>query len=1106
MRADKARIDVYVGSPIEDRTELRFLSRLRKKLEVEGLDAVILANFHIGGRRRQVDFVVATADHASAVEIKGYRLAVRGGVDGPWSLTQPDGSLRPILGQSPYHQALSNRFAVSDALKVYLSDGLDARDCLSGMLCCYPEQPPGSQLPVSDRKLAIGGWHDFETVVGLPCRRRLPLSDWRGFAVHLGLVPEGTLQPTSDAALLADYRDRVRELAAAVDGPLIAPSFEIESGALPPDILALVENGRQFILLGPSGVGKTRLLASIAADACASGKATIVIRARDFNGDFASLLRKGIACGTSAQLGTFLGAIRSTGTDLLLCVDALNECKPGNLPDLIAALQAFRLRHDATVILTGQDHLTLPPLLEGSRYLLKQPARDRAGLLVEAYLGRALIGSERSALDLVATAQDATVLASTLSTPGSCDGRYALYDRFTRELLPEAWEASIHAALATLATSIRAELRPLIATTTARRILRHACPECPPDTIESVLTDGRLLVSENGHSRFRHDLFTDYFAATDLLLRAPNDSVVIEQARRPFYAELREFLLGGSGRAVQDALITSEFAARLFAGVLRGRAGQALRSRLLASCQDLLDRVSDNFQRLSFSLPDVEQPQYLDVTSPRPLEFADHEMMLWHALPVAAEEGLLSSILGFAGAVDRLIAAEVDRLRLVHPEVRIFRHLAYNTMQGMWASTSEVKLIRSLVADLQNRFGEVDAVDIPGQLAKELDLFEQQSPTQLLVLLAMVRGSWRQMPHLPTRLAELLSHCWNSRIYHVRLLATDMVYLNGWHFEPELKVEVAELMNSWLGDNAWLNTIIFDALKSVDGVDFAVDVDTIVEEYRRIASKPIDDEVSKEAMSAYYRTWDGPDPEPYSEAFYERLPAEARHAVLIRAIANTEQDMMSVDFALRELPNPLPKEAIAVVEQYASLPIEPSISIQSAVAVFAGACASLARSGLPLPATPRSCDTSIDAAAWQGVAPLLHAFNRIPPAAQTEIDGHWLAFADFGADAIMDVVYRTSRDTPMFGTRAAVSFLDRCSAQMRLLALSTLDPKYRPSSLFNMHRDTDELLQTHREFAFQILAIVGKLADIALVRAWIDHTHLGEDALGCARKLEARGF
>lgn len=1110
MGSANSRIEVYLGSSIEDPTELKFLSRLRHAFGVVGTPAVILANFHAGPRRRQVDFVVATEHHAAVVEIKGYKLPVRGKPNGPWSSVRSDGSLRQINGQSPYDQTISNRFAVSDGLAKFLADGLDARTCVSGMLCLYPAPPYGSQIPPSDHKVSIGGWSEFELLLSTPSARPLSLDQWRGFAESLGLVSEGTEAFAEPAGIVAEYRAHMLELSAAVDGPFQPPTFEVDRDADAPDIAALVDEGRQPFLLGPSGVGKTRLLAEISSATARSGRVPITIRAREFGGDLAPLLRKAVAIGTAVSPQSLLAAARESGAGIILCVDALNECRPGLLPRLIAVLQAFRLRYDALVVMSAQADTELPPLLDGPRLKLLQPGRERAAELVSAHLGRALADGEESALDLVATAQDAAVLAGLLSKSGSTDGRYQLYDQFTRNLLPREKQASLHAGLAGIATAIRAELRPLIATSTARRVLWRASPDCDPDLLEAVLTDGRLLASEGGHTRFRHDLFADFFAATDLLGRAGDDNTLIDEALRPFNAELREFLVGGAGRGVQDALLRSPAAPRLLAGVLRGRGGQGLRRHTLARCQDLLDRMAKHIGTLTFALPEREgdeRPHYLETHFADEFELAASDSMLWHALPVAAEEGLLGPILDFAGLVDKQIGIEVARLRLKHPEIRIFNHLAYITIHGAWSAGTELGMLRSLVSDCQNRFGEIEVVQLPVQLADELDRFEEKSTTQLLVLFAILRGCWQQLPRLPARMVELLAHAWERRVYHLRLLTTDMIYFNGRHFEPELKAELAELLQNYLGEDAMQNTFIFDALKAIDAVDFELDIDTIVDEYTWIAEQPIDDDISNRAMSAYYSTWDHPDPGPYYEAFYDRLTDEVRGAVLIRALSSTGRDTMSLDFALRELPEPLAEAAIAIVEQFAGLPIEQSSSEQSSVALFAAACAKLARSGLPLPpADAPTTTTSMPELAWRRMAPILHALNQDTAPARAKLDELWSAFARTGAAAAVDALSRTSSDAPLFKTRAMVNFIDHFPHQMRSLAIDVLDAAYVPESYFPIHnhRNAEELLRSHRVYALTVLGAVGKPADTMLLRSWMDDGQLGETALASARRLESR--
>ena len=139
MSPSSASIKIFHGDRVTNPAEIACARKLKRDLEAEGVEAVLLANVTLGPRRRQIDLIVATATAAVVVEIKAYVHPVHGGVNGPWSVEQNNGGRRELGGTNPYQQALENRFTVTDSLR--RQDGRDAKDAVAGMLCLYPRAP-----------------------------------------------------------------------------------------------------------------------------------------------------------------------------------------------------------------------------------------------------------------------------------------------------------------------------------------------------------------------------------------------------------------------------------------------------------------------------------------------------------------------------------------------------------------------------------------------------------------------------------------------------------------------------------------------------------------------------------------------------------------------------------------------------------------------------------------------------------------------------------------------------------------------------------------------------------------------------------------------------
>ena len=503
---------VFYGAPISNGTELRFLARVRRHLKAEGVAAVILANFHLGPKKRQIDFVIATARQCVAVELKGYRRPVSGTENGDWKMTV--GSVVHSVG-FPYDQALSNRFAVSDALKEKIAPIGDPRGSVSGLLC-------------------------------------------------------------------------------------------------------------------------------------------VAIAARDFDGQLLPLLKVAISRATNIPFNTLMRSAQKTGRTVLVCVDALNECPLGRRPELLAALQTIIIRFGVTVLLTDQELPDLPSSLRGQVFRLVQPDKGRCRRLVETHAGRPLAENEASILEVVGSAQDASILAETLNRSVNVDGRFQLYHAFTMGRLADVPNKTLlHAALGELAARMREGYTTKIAQNTAARYLESSAKT--DGIAQSLLGEAEraaLLVNDQGAVRFRHDLIADFFASDHLLRTAGNARDLTRLIERPINAELREFVLGSATLTSETmTLLDGDIGNAVIDAALIGRCGAAVLRTMQDRCLDVIDRIEVAYCQLVFALPldGQELPNRSEFVFPAQFDLSVNEQRAAASLSTAVFTNLYAPLMKMLG-------------------------------------------------------------------------------------------------------------------------------------------------------------------------------------------------------------------------------------------------------------------------------------------------------------------------------------------------------------------------------------------------------------------------------------------------------------------------
>ncbi len=1101
-----AHIRVFYGAAIDNSTERDFLRRLRRHLESNGEDAVIFANFEVGRDNRQVDFVICTERRCVVVEVKGYRPAVEGSENGEWHLV--DGWIRRPVG-TPYSQALNNRFAVSDLLRKVPDFAGDTRVAVSGFLCIFPETPAGSSLPASNHKLGIGGFDALATHLRSAASVRLPLETWVGIADRLRLTAEGLLATADDRKAVGEYLSNCLQLATLNIGPHVEAEIRLDEQICPlPPLLPLLEQGNHVHLVGPSGVGKTHLNARLIVEAARSGVVPIPIAARDFEKSLLLLLQQAVARSTTVPFLKLMRSAARAGSRVLICVDALNECPAGRRPDLLAALQTASLRYGVGLFMTGQQLPDLPASLQGIVFELVQPTDVRRRLITEAHIGRPLTETEASILEVVSSAQDATVLAETLAMGGKVDGRFQLYNAFTLGRLPDSQHRTeLHAGLARMAHDMRGEYTTQLPAHVAARMLdRTAGVTISGKALAEEAERSSILITSGGLVRFRHDLIADYFAADHLIRHAQDAADLVRLAERPINAELREFFLGGASLSSETALLLdNKIASTMIDAALYGRCGGVARRLVQDRCRDVIDKIKVAYSLSIFTLPldGQETPHRAEFTLPETFDLTEPELMAAHALSTAVNAGLYDEVMSMIADVDEHLWAEARRLRAENPDLkRNMPGMVFEAVYGVMFHPARGALLRSLLDNITNGRigGGHPATDI--DLNAELDTFEFLTPGQIFLLLSMHRASLDRHIALPSRMVELIPHVWKLGIYHLRLQLLDIIHFGGRSAADDQRSAIYDVLVGYLSDNAWMNTILVDAITAVGELELGLSVESIVEDLEDIAAQEPTKEIADRARSAYSSTYDHPAEDKFCEAFFERISPETKTAILIRAIADPGADSMTLEFAIRDLGRASSEQAIPFLHPFSFAPMTETVSTQSAVAVFCEAIGQLAQLEAPLQQIE---DDAVSAAlrAWHGTRSLLYALNMPVVPGQAQIDALWAAFRSADDGAAMDVVFRLVKESRYLGGDASVDFLGKCADGLRSLALAVIGPNYAPQSIFK-HEGGRDLAKRHRQFAFHCLEHVGRSTDKALIEMWRDDSELGRASVSTLRAIETR--
>ncbi|MBA8909912.1 nuclease-related domain-containing protein [Aminobacter ciceronei] len=1118
LAAKPSQIEIYFGEPVTQLSERRFLSRLVADLEKAGRSAIILANVVLktGGVSRQIDFIVATEHAAAVVEVKGFARAVRGGENGAWEERgdAPE-NWTPLRGENPYRQAVNARFAVSDALKeagLAPANGSQPYLALHGVLCGYPQLPAGSAVPSGDQKVAIGGYDLALTKLSMPTPGTpYPLDAWRDLASRLGLQSEAHVIAPEEHAEIAAYIKRLRELVRRDLGPYVQLPLQSTDGSMTlSDLAGSLRDGRNLLVSGPSGSGKSHLLAHLSLLLDESAYVPIPLRAAEFQGKLGLLLAETTAASTLLSPVQLLGTCAKTGKVPVLIVDAINEC-PADLRDkLIRSLQALRLRHLCPVILSSQQPLPLPPILAGSEVQMPPLTAELKDALVTAHSAQLVVQLAFPAADIVSTAHDAMVLANVLGDDEATSSRFALYQSYSRAKLGSDRDSAVaFRALRQLAVLMRERFTYSVSTAEFRRVLATACGDLAHEgNVHEIAVRSGLLEIKGMRVSFRHEMLQLFFAAEHLLLHAVNSASIGKLLADPINEELAEYVLGSLSAAREiDAALASVKSLELLADALMGRCGSPVRRTIIDRTKAALIVLGRRYGEMDarYDEQKEERGRYSPVTihagGAATLSQEDRSYLRF-AVFAAQDSELFEAMLSMLAVVDAAIGRTVAELRRKHPDKRIGWRSAIFASVYVTPYNSELGELSNLLQNCRMAQIKADHDLSYKHVAAALTGVAKLSYGQLYFLIENCHP-WRQQGEPPYDAVAITIHAWRSGIYHIRLATEMFVHTHADHMSDEARTALAQEAETWLTDrDVILNSMVIEIMKALDALGDGLTIDDVRRERDLIVFGEPHEYTNDLAYAFYGCIYDHPFDGLYAEAFNEMNPAD-RDKLLLFALHTSNSESMFFSFLIAEIAQHPFIEAAPRLQELARLPRVPTHSVQDSVGCFTVAVKALA--ALRASGSSTSEAKSAVEQAWHLAASILRAFYEPDISKEEYIQrtlGDWQNLSRLHP-ASLDVVIRISRDRWNSQDADEAKLLEWSAGSILSICRLVLDSDDDPVSLFP---DGPFGVGTRPEqigFCLRVVGAYGDRSDLPRIVPLLNDPAHGSAALNAARRIES---
>jgi hypothetical protein len=516
MSEESTETKIYIGGQIDHASERKFLALIASWLDEQRSPSIVLANVEIDGR--QIDYIIATANSVSVVEVKSSQLPVRGDINGTWRRLSASGEWKNYT--NAYQQAVGAKNRVRDAMQAAKPVGDFYPD---GYVVFTSPLPRGSEVTRGNFKALVTTIDQFPGQLRTAGASPWTITDWEAFARKLKLTSVtldqaiGGVKAREAFDLLKRYTDAV-----TTEYSRDAECWLPETEAQPDELMNAAAVDAGCFISGPSGCGKSLMAKWLAAKLAAEGHLTFFLAAKNFSGSWAACLRREVGLLAEVAPGELYRAAARSDRSIFLIVDGVNEFGAA-APEALRSVRALARRMGARLIITGQD--AKPEEFGGLRSVtIMRPSLDLKQRIARL-VGRELTPVAQEVLRAVGSGIEARLVGQIGGDLKANATRLLLVDQYIRKRLGGHARAGSF-GLRRLASKLHKQVAFSMTETNFDEFMRAeglGFIEC------DALFTTDLLIRQAGRVSFSHEMILHACAAFDVAQMAVIDAASLGQ-------------------------------------------------------------------------------------------------------------------------------------------------------------------------------------------------------------------------------------------------------------------------------------------------------------------------------------------------------------------------------------------------------------------------------------------------------------------------------------------------------------------------------------------------------------------------------------------------
>ncbi|AIY42072.1 hypothetical protein LT85_2914 [Collimonas arenae] len=1090
-------IHIFIGDTVQNRSEHDCLRTVCETLTKMRNWAYIFANFHAAGR--QIDLTVFTERTTLVIEIKGYSLPIRGGVNGQWEQLGPYGARK--IGNA-YIQALNAKNALRDEMqRIGQIDGYP-----NGLVVVTPIVPEGSTTTPDDFKVAVTGPDQIAQLLMRPSGALLTKDSCEALARKLGLEAVASADAAlNDEVLVAErlhdtylkaFGDFYRPLTSEfVSDRYRCGILEIELS----QVQSMVAGGDAGVLIhGPSGCGKTLLATSCAISCVAVGCVPIFVSAKNFDGEFQRLLDREAALLSARSASSIITASRLLGKRVILFLDGYNECRDDLKVNLTRSLRAFALRYGTGVVVSTQQDLVRADLLTTKSVIVKQPSEEFKVSLAKIEERGDRAGNFRILLQVANSGLESRLVGQVGGFLPTGASRFALFDAYARQKLGTAAADGIRFL------SIFAET--LVDRACFSLSVREFYRLCDSTNLDHAarqqLLRSQLLQVRGDRVSFIHELFFSAFSAEAVIRSAHGDLTRIRAALgSPRFFSSKTFILGAiEDDRVMYGVLESLTDHDLLAACARGECGAIAQSIVKRKIERLLEVMFAEAQGLGFQIVGKGWNSIaIDINSLR------HELKEFCFYLTAIGQGLMNGqyldvVMAACRHMDETIAIFSDAHVADAKANKIpLRHAVFSAAYVMHREAAISQLINFIHSGRLSFRGQ-EGQGFGTTLHEEWSHAETPGQFYFLIGLTKFSACSKETVQYVARMLQNI----RAYPYHLQLDLIDSARYFRDAEEP-YRTDIVEALEASLDKlGIMMNTMIFEALSALGALEEEE------QSHIPVIRNEIEDALSTDSVESDLAAWglfSRQFDHPFDTSYWDEIQGlddSRKKLLLTKACRGAEAPYLSfLGILIRQLSEFNDPNVGPAIARWAALPDKQSFMPQDAVEVFISAHEALGYLGADLSQFRGEPITAAEHA-------MLACGELYYWASRTDVDAPQTSIYTAAARSVLldhsrcasagALQLATSRMLSTDGARVSLMthYPDICVAICR----EVLKWRHEQVSYFEhgFHDNTDSIAY----FAIQVLGEAGVVDDLQALRDLCDHERHGISALEAIKKIEER--